>query len=67
VVMLVGLGNVYGAILGGFMVALLQAATQEYIGIAWADVIPTAVMIVILIVVPSGIFGSVVKGVHEQS
>jgi branched-chain amino acid transport system permease protein len=67
VVMLVGLGNVYGAILGGFIVALLQAATQEYIGIAWADVIPTAVMILILIVVPSGIFGSVVKGVHEQS
>jgi branched-chain amino acid transport system permease protein len=67
VVMLVGLGNVYGAVVGGFIVALLQAATQEYIGIAWADVIPTAVMILILIVVPSGIFGSVVKGIHEQS
>jgi branched-chain amino acid transport system permease protein len=67
VVMLVGLGNVYGAVIGGFLVALLQTATQEFIGIAWADVVPTAVMILILIVVPSGIFGSVVKGVHEQS
>ncbi|MGD2041350.1 MAG: branched-chain amino acid ABC transporter permease [Anaerolineae bacterium] len=66
VVMLVGLGNVYGAIVGGFLVALLQTATQQFIGIAWEDVIPTIVMIIILILVPSGIFGSEVKGVQEQ-
>ena len=66
VVMLVGLGNVYGAIVGGFIVALLQTATQQFIGIAWEDVVPTIVMIIILIVVPSGIFGSEVKGVQEQ-
>jgi branched-chain amino acid transport system permease protein len=67
VVMLVGFGNIYGAVVGGFIVALLQTATQQYIGIAWSDVVPTLVMILILIVVPSGIFGSVVKGIHEQS
>jgi branched-chain amino acid transport system permease protein len=66
VVMLVGLGNVYGAILGGFIVALLQTATQQFIGIAWEDVVPTAVMILILILVPSGIFGSEVRGIQEQ-
>jgi branched-chain amino acid transport system permease protein len=66
VVMLAGLGNVVGAIVGGFMVALLQTATQQFVGIAWEDVIPTAVMILVLIVVPSGIFGSEVKGVQEQ-
>jgi branched-chain amino acid transport system permease protein len=66
VVMLVGLGNVYGAIVGGFIVALLQTATQQFIGIAWEDVIPTIVMILILILVPSGIFGSEVKGIQEQ-
>lgn len=66
VVMLAGLGNVAGAIVGGFMVALLQTATQQFVGIAWEDVIPTAVMILVLIVVPSGIFGSEVKGVQEQ-
>jgi branched-chain amino acid transport system permease protein len=66
VVMLVGLGNVYGAIIGGFIVALLQTATQQFIGIAWEDVIPTVVMILILILVPSGIFGSEVKGIQEQ-
>jgi branched-chain amino acid transport system permease protein len=66
VVMLVGLGNVYGAIVGGFIVALLQTATQQFIGIAWEDVVPTVVMILILILIPSGIFGSEVKGVQEQ-
>lgn len=66
VVMLVGLGNVYGAIVGGFIVALLQTATQQFIGIAWEDVVPTVVMILILILIPSGIFGSKVRGIQEQ-
>jgi branched-chain amino acid transport system permease protein len=66
VVMLVGLGNVYGAIVGGFIVALAQTATQQYIGIAWELVFPTVIMILILILVPSGIFGSEVKGIQEQ-
>jgi branched-chain amino acid transport system permease protein len=66
VVMMVGLGNVYGAVVGGFIVALLQTATQQFAGISWELVIPTAVMILILILVPSGIFGSEVKGVQEQ-
>ncbi|HDN80331.1 MAG TPA: branched-chain amino acid ABC transporter permease [Chloroflexi bacterium] len=66
VVMLVGLGNIGGAIIGGFIVALLQTATQQFIGIAWEDVIPTIVMILVLLLAPSGIFGSEVKGVHEQ-
>jgi branched-chain amino acid transport system permease protein len=66
VVMLVGLGNVPGAIIGGFIVALLQTATQQFVGIAWEDVIPTALMIVLLLVAPSGIFGSDVKGIQEQ-
>jgi branched-chain amino acid transport system permease protein len=66
VVMLVGLGNVYGAIVGGFIVALLQTATQQFVGISWELVVPTVVMVLILILVPSGIFGSEVKGVQEQ-
>ena len=66
VVMLVGLGNIAGAIIGGFIVALLQTATQQFFGISWEDVIPTFIMVLVLIVAPSGIFGSEVKGVQEQ-
>lgn len=66
VVMLVGLGNVPGAILGGFIVALFQTATQQFFGMSWINVVPTAIMIVVLLVAPSGIFGSEVKGIQEQ-
>jgi len=66
VVMLVGLGNVAGAILGGFMVAVLQAVTQQFVGISWEDVVPVGIMILVLLFVPSGIFGSEVKGIQEQ-
>ncbi len=66
VVILVGLGNVSAAVIGGFIVALLQTLTSYYIGTGWEDVIPTAVIIIMLIFKPSGLFGSVVKGVHEQ-
>jgi len=66
VVMMAGLGNVVGAIVGGFIVGVLQTATQQFAGIVWVDVIPTIVMIAVLLIVPSGIFGSEVKGIQEQ-
>ncbi len=66
VVMLVGLGNIAGAIVGGFMVALLQTATQLFFTITWETVIPTVVMIIVLLIAPSGLFGSEVKGIQEQ-
>ncbi len=61
VVMMAGLGNVAGAIVGGFIVAVFQTATQHFAGIAWTDVIPTALMIIVLLVVPFGIFGSEIE------
>ena len=66
VVILVGLGNVAGALVGGFIVALLQTLTGYFIGVTWDDVIPTAFVMLILLIRPSGLFGSEVKGIHEQ-
>ncbi len=66
VVMMAGLGNVAGAIIGGFIVALLQTATQMFVAVSWTTVIPTGVMILVLLIAPSGLFGSEVKGVQEQ-
>lgn len=66
VVMLVGLGNIQGAIVGGFIVAILQTLTQQFFGVSWEDVVPVGVMILVLLFVPSGIFGSEVKGIQEQ-
>ena len=66
VVILAGLGNVEGAIAGGFIVALLQTVTSYFIGTAWEDVFPTALIILILLLKPSGLFGGEVRGIWQQ-
>jgi branched-chain amino acid transport system permease protein len=67
VVILAGLGNVQGAIIGAFIVALLQTLVSTIPGgLGWVDVVPTAFIILILLFKPSGLFGSEVKGVWEQ-
>ncbi len=66
VVILAGLGNVGGAIHGGFIMALLQTLTIYFVGAAWEDVLPTALIIVILLFKPAGLFGSEVQGIWEQ-
>jgi branched-chain amino acid transport system permease protein len=66
VVILAGLGNVQGAIIGGFLVAMIQQFTAYYISLDWVDVVPTAFIILVLLFKPSGLFGSEVKGVWEQ-
>jgi branched-chain amino acid transport system permease protein len=45
---------------------MIQSLTGFYIGQGWDDVIPTAFVMLILLIKPSGLFGSEVKGVHEQ-
>ena len=66
VVILAGLGNVLGAVMGAFIVALLKVLTVEYIGSGWDFVVPSALIIAILIFKPSGIFGSEVRGVLDK-
>jgi branched-chain amino acid transport system permease protein len=66
VVILVGLGNVIGALVGGFMVGLAKVLTIEYIGTGWEYVVPTCLIILVLLIKPSGIFGTEVRGVLDQ-
>lgn len=66
VVILSGLGNILGAVAGAFMVALLKAITIEYVGSGWDFVVPSALIMLILIFKPSGIFGSDVRGVLDK-
>ena len=66
VVILAGLGNVLGAVMCSFMVALLKVLTIEYIGSGWDFVVPSILIIFILIFKPSGIFGSEVRGVLDK-
>lgn len=66
VVILSGLGNILGAVAGAFMVSLLKVITVEYVGSGWDFVVPSALIMLILIFKPSGIFGSDVRGVLDK-
>ena len=66
VVILAGLGNVLGAVIGAFIVALLKMLTIEYVGTGFDFVIPSALIMVVLIFKPSGIFGSEVRGILDK-
>ncbi len=52
-----GIGNIPGAMVGGMIIGLLQAYTTGYISGKWQDVIVFGVLIAVLVVKPTGIFG----------
>jgi branched-chain amino acid transport system permease protein len=53
-----GIGNVRGAVLGGFVIALVEQFGSFYLSSAYRDVYVFALLIVILLVRPSGLLGS---------
>ena len=57
VVILGGLGDVYGAILGGLLLGLAEALGSVYISVAYKDAIGYLLMIVVLLFRPQGIIG----------
>lgn len=66
VVMLVGLGNIPGAVVGGFIVGLLETFSYVKLGAGWQDVVTVVVLILILLFKPSGLFAGQVRGVWER-
>ena len=52
-----GIGNIPGAMLGGILLGLIEALGSAYISIAWKDAIAFFVLILILIVRPTGLLG----------
>jgi len=57
IVILGGLGSFIGAIIGGTIIGLAEAYTAFYAGANWARIVAVLVMIIVLVVKPSGIFG----------
>ena len=66
VVIIVGMGNIAGAGIGGFLVALVQVLTRVYVGEGLEFVVPSALMIAILVFRPSGIFGAQVRSIWDR-
>jgi len=54
-----GIGNIYGAVLGGFLIGIVQSIAIQYVpgGFAWSDAIVFAILVLILVFKPSGLLG----------
>jgi len=52
-----GIGNIPGAMAGGLILGVVEALGAGYISIAWKDALSFVVLILILIVRPSGLLG----------
>ncbi len=52
-----GIGNIPGAMLGGLLLGVVEAMGAAYLSVAWKDAIAFLVLILILIVRPSGLLG----------
>lgn len=57
VAVLGGLGNMYGALVGGLVIGLVEAWGGQYLSGTWANALAFLVLIVVLIVRPSGLVG----------
>lgn len=58
VVVLGGLGSLVGSVVGGLILGLAEAFTAYYVGAEWSPCVPFVLLISILIIRPSGLFGS---------
>jgi len=52
-----GIGNIPGAMLGGFLIGLVEDVTAYHLGADWKYVVVFAVLITVLIVRPRGLLG----------
>lgn len=52
-----GIGNIPGAMLGGLLLGVIEALGAAYLSLAWKDAIAFMVLILILIIRPTGLLG----------
>ena len=55
--MLGGMGNPIGALVGGLLLGLIEALTAGYLSTVYTDAAAFVVILIVLFVMPSGIFG----------
>lgn len=52
-----GIGIIPGAMLGGYVLGIVESLTKAYISSRWADFIVFSILIIVLLVKPTGILG----------
>ena len=56
-----GIGSIPGAVIGGFILGMIEVMTRAYLSSSYADAIVFLVFILVLIVKPTGILGNMEK------
>jgi branched-chain amino acid transport system permease protein len=57
IVVLGGLGSLWGALLGGIIVGMIESVGPQFMAATWTEAIVYALFLVVLFVKPSGLFG----------
>jgi branched-chain amino acid transport system permease protein len=52
-----GIGNLAGAMLGGFLIGLVETITTQFISDQWSNVVVFSVLVLVLVFRPSGLLG----------
>lgn len=52
-----GIGNITGAMIGGYVIGIIETMTKAYISSKWVDAIVFGLLIFILLFKPTGLFG----------
>lgn len=52
-----GIGLIPGAMLGGFAIGMIETITKAYISSQWSDAIVFGILIIVLLIKPTGILG----------
>jgi len=62
-----GIGNLSGAVVGGFLIGIIGSMADQYIGVEWTAIVIFSVLILVLVFRPRGLLGdrSAVQGGGE--
>jgi branched-chain amino acid transport system permease protein len=52
-----GIGNIAGAMLGGLVIGLIESLGGQFIAVRWTDVIIFSILILVLVLRPTGLMG----------
>ncbi|MEW6114686.1 MAG: branched-chain amino acid ABC transporter permease [Thermodesulfobacteriota bacterium] len=66
VLILIGMGTVGGCVVGGLVVAVLETVSYYFLGAGWQDAVSLSLIVLILLLKPTGIFGKAVRTVWEN-
>lgn len=58
VMILGGLGNAIGAMVGGLIIGIVETVSAGYWGVSWRDGLVFVILILVLVFKPSGLFGT---------